>query len=156
MHEYKLGEATGAHALHNRVTFCIGDRRLGIEGKLCRAGNRVTHAATVAMSARANQRDNNVLSHFDSRDISAHFFDNTSTLMTIDGWQCAAPRTLCVSDIAVTNRDSRNLDANFARTSIGKLHFFNDEWLTKLATHCCFHRIVLPFGSEGFKRTHLM
>ena len=156
MHEYKLGEATGAHTLHNRIALCIGDRRLGIEGKLCRAGNRVAHAATVAMSARANQSDNNVLSHFDSRDISANFFDNASALMTIDGWQCATPRTLCVGDIAMTDCDSRNPDTNFTRTSIGKLYFFDDEWLTKLATHCCFHRIVLLSGSEGFKRTHLM
>ena len=156
VHEHKLCEAARAHALHNCIALCIGDWRLGIERKLRTACNWVAHAATMAVSTRANQRDNNVFSHFDGGDISSNYFDKASALVTINGWQRATPCSVGVRNIAMTDCDGGNLDANFARTSIGKLHFFDDEWFTKLATYCCFHGIVLPFGSGGFKRTHLM
>ncbi|CAB4890945.1 unannotated protein [freshwater metagenome] len=125
MHEHKFCKATSSHALHNRVAFCIGDWRLGIERKLSATCNWVTHAATMAVSARANQRDNNMLTNFYCGDIGTDFFNDSGALMPVDGWQCAAPRTLCIGDVAVTNCNSRNFDANFARTCIGKLNIFN-------------------------------
>jgi hypothetical protein len=66
-----------------------------------------------------------MLAHFYRCDISTHFFNNASARVTIDGWQCATPRTLCVRDVAMTNCDGRNLDANFTWTRIGELNIFN-------------------------------
>jgi hypothetical protein len=66
-----------------------------------------------------------MLAHFYRCDISAHFFNNASALVTIDGWQCATPCSIGIRNITMANCDRRNLDANFAWTCIGKLNIFN-------------------------------
>jgi hypothetical protein len=68
----------------------------------------------MAMTTGANECDDYVLAHFHRGDTVAYFFDYSGAFVAIDGRKRAAPSTIGVRNVAVTNCDCGHFYTHFA------------------------------------------
>ena len=72
-------------------------------------------------------------------DTVSNLFDDSRGLVSVHGWQRAAPRALHVMDIAVTNGTGGELDLEFAGPRCIDHDLFDDQRLPKLVADSRLH-----------------
>ena len=80
-----------------------------------------------------------MVANFYCGDSATYGLYNTGTFMAIHSWKRSTPSAIRIGNITVADCNSRKFDFHLTRTSVSECHFFNDKWLTKFATNCCFH-----------------
>ncbi|GEM_PF-5796782 len=116
-----LGEGSRSQALMDgdATPGALPALRIEREGRFTHV--RFVSLTEVAATTGSEQRDDDVIAGRNRCNSWADFFDDASSLMSIHGRQCAAPGSLKVMDIAVTDGARKESDLDLSR--MGRIDF---------------------------------
>ena len=130
-----LGEGADPHAVNDRRAAMVGERALAVEREDFLAEHRRALGAGRAEAAGANQRRDDRIADFQTRDAGADAFDHARRLVAVDRGQFAAPGAVEKVDVAVADRAGGDLYPHFAGAGIGELDLFDAERRSELAAY---------------------
>src|SRR5690606_10766971 len=117
------------------VAGSIEERAPPVERKDLLADHRRASAAVAAAPAGADEGNHDVVARFHAFDAGPGRRDDARRLVAVDGRQVAAPGTLGIGDVGMTDRTGLDVDQDFTRAGIGNPNLLDAERLTEGAAN---------------------